>query len=85
MDELDLGSVANYSEMAKIMTPRPFTVEEGHRDRVGIDEWVAYEYAPVKRFYGEMGIGDWAEFEYFNDPHMIHMKGTLEFLKNHLA
>jgi dienelactone hydrolase len=85
MDEFDLGSVANHSEMAKLMAPRPFMVERGHRDGVGIDEWVAFEYAPVKRFYDEMGIGDKTEFEYFNGPHMMHMQGTLEFLRKHLG
>jgi dienelactone hydrolase len=85
IDEFDLGSVANHSEMAKMMAPRPFMVERGHRDGVGIDEWVAAEYAPVKRFYDEMGIGDRTEFEYFNGPHMLHMKGTLEFLRKHLG
>ena len=85
MDEFDLGSVANHSEMAKLMAPRPFMVERGHRDGVGIDEWVAAEYAPVKRFYDEMGIGDRTEFEYFNGPHMMHMQGTLEFLRKHLG
>ena len=85
IDEFDLGSVANHSEMAKLMAPRPFMVERGHRDGVGIDEWVAAEYAPVKRFYDEMGIGDRTEFEYFNGPHMMHMQGTLEFLRKHLG
>ncbi|MCX6619534.1 MAG: dienelactone hydrolase family protein [Acidobacteria bacterium] len=85
IDEFDLGSVANHSEMAKMMAPRPFMVERGHRDGVGIDEWVAGEYAAVKRFYDEMGIGDRAEFEYFNGPHMMHLEGTLEFLKKHLG
>jgi hypothetical protein len=85
IDEFDLGSVSNHSEMAKLMAPRPFMVERGHRDGVGIDEWVAQEYAPVKRFYDEMGIGDRTEFEYFNGPHMLHMQGTLEFLRKHLG
>jgi dienelactone hydrolase len=83
--EFDLGSVANHAEMAKMMAPRPFMVERGHRDGVGIDEWVAYEYAKVKRFYDEMGIGDRTEFEYFNGPHMIHGVGTVAFLRKHLG
>jgi len=85
MDGFGLRSVANHSEMAKLMAPRPFMVERGHRDGVGIDAWVAYEYAPVKRFYDEMGIGDQTEFEYFNGPHMMHLQGTLEFLRKHLG
>jgi len=85
IDEFDLGSVADHAEMAKMMAPRPFMVERGHRDGVGIDEWVAYEYAPVKRFYDEMGIGDRTGFEYFNGPHMMHLQGTLEFLRKYLG
>jgi dienelactone hydrolase len=83
--EFDLARVANHSEMAKMIAPRPFMVERGHRDGVGIDEWVASEYAKVKRFYDEMSIGDRTEFEYFNGPHMIHGVGTVEFLRKHLG
>ena len=36
--EFDLASVANHAEMAKMMAPRPFMVERGHRDGVGVDE-----------------------------------------------
>ncbi len=81
MDEFDLASVANHAEMAKIMAPRPFMVERGHRDGVGVDEWVTYEYAKVKRFYDEMGLPDRTAIEYFNGPHMIHAKGTVAFIR----
>jgi hypothetical protein len=81
--EWDLAHVANHAEMAKMMAPRPFMVERGHRDGVGVDEWVAYEYAKVKRFYDEMGIGDRTEFEYFNGPHKIHGVGTIAFIRKH--
>ncbi len=81
MDEFDLGSIANHAEMAKIMAPRPFMVERGHRDGVGVDEWVTYEYAKVKRFYDELGIPDRTAIEYFNGPHMIHAQGTIEFIR----
>lgn len=84
LPEFDLASVANHAEMAKMIAPRPFMVERGHRDGVGVDEWVASEYAKVKRFYDEMGIGDRTAFEYFNGPHMIHGVGTVEFLRQHL-
>ena len=33
------------------MAPRPFMVERGHVDGVAPDEWVAYEYSKVRRFY----------------------------------
>jgi dienelactone hydrolase len=83
--EFDLAHVANHAEMAKMMAPRPFMVERGHRDGVGVDEWVAYEYAKVKRFYDEMGIGGRTEFEYFNGPHKIHGVGTIAFIRKHFG
>jgi dienelactone hydrolase len=85
LPEFDLANVANHAEMAKMIAPRPFMVERGHRDNVGVDEWVAGEYAKVKRFYDEMDIGDRTAFEYFNGPHMIHGIGTVDFLRKHLG
>ncbi len=84
MLEFNLGNTFNYSEMAYLIAPRPFMVERGHRDGVGIDEWVAYEFAKVRRFYTFLGIGDRAEIEFFNGPHAIHGEATYEFLHRHL-
>src|SRR5262249_40195267 len=38
MPEFDLGNTFNYAEMAALIAPRPFMVERGHDDAVGIDE-----------------------------------------------
>ena len=84
MGEYNLGGVANHAELARLMAPRPFMVERGHRDGVGVDEWIAFEYAKVQRFYDEMGLGERARIEFFNGPHMIHGVGTVEFLKKYL-
>jgi hypothetical protein len=59
-------------------------VERGHKDGVGIDEWVAYEYAKVKRGYLRLGIPDRTTIEWFDGPHMINGKGTYEFLRKYL-
>jgi hypothetical protein len=67
-----------------LMEGRPFMVERGHRDGVGIDEQVSYEYAKVRRFYDELGIGDRTTIEYFNGPHQIHGVGTYQFLHKYL-
>jgi dienelactone hydrolase len=85
MPEFDLAHVASHAEMAMLMAPRPFMVERGHRDNVGHDEYVAYEYARVRRFYDEAGIGDRTAIEFFNGPHQIHAVGTLEFLRRWLG
>ncbi len=84
MPEFNLGHTFNYAEMANLMVPRPFMVERGHWDGVAKDEWVAYEYAKVRRRYDRLGIGDRTEIEWFNGPHKIHGVATFEFLHEHL-
>src|SRR5262249_7048866 len=54
MPEFNLGRTFNYAEMAALIAPRPFMVERGHDDGVGIDEWIAYEYAKVRRLYSRL-------------------------------
>jgi cephalosporin-C deacetylase-like acetyl esterase len=83
--EWNMGHIANYAELASLMTPRPFMVERGHDDGVAPDEWVAWEFAKVKRHYDRLGIGERAEMEVFNGPHTINGKGTFEFLRRHLG
>ena len=51
MIEFDFANVVNYAELGNLMAPRPFMVERGHFDGVAPDEWVAYEYAKIRRFY----------------------------------
>lgn len=84
MLEFNLANVVNYAELATLMAPRPFMVERGHTDGVAPDEWVAYEFARVRRRYDELGLGDRAEIEFFDGPHEIHGVGTFEFLRRHL-
>ncbi|WP_075089615.1 hypothetical protein [Verrucomicrobium spinosum] len=83
--EWNLGNTFNYAEMAALIAPRPFMVERGHDDGVGLDEWVAYEYAKVFRYYNKLGLGEKSRIEYFNGPHTIHGVGTFEFLERHLG
>ncbi len=84
MPYFDLGSTFNYAEMAYLMVPRPFMVERGHQDVVAPDEWVAYEYAKVRRLYDQLGIGDRTRIEFFDGPHTIHGRGTFDFLHEQL-
>jgi dienelactone hydrolase len=82
--EFDLGNTLNHSEMANLMTPRPFMVERGHDDGVSVDPWVAYEYSKVRRHYDLLGLADRTRIEFFNGPHTIHAVGTFEFLDHFL-
>lgn len=82
--EFNFANVADYAELAKLMAPRPFMVERGHNDGTSTDERVAAEFAAVKRFYGQLGIGERAEIEYFDGEHTVHGQGTFEFLARYL-
>jgi dienelactone hydrolase len=84
MPYFNMGSTFNYYEMASLMIPRPFMVERGHSDGVAPDEWVAYEYAKVRRLYDEFNLGDRTEIEFFNGPHTINGVGTFRFLEKQL-
>lgn len=84
MFEWNMGHVAGYAELASLMIPRPFMVERGHDDGVAPDEWVAWEYAKVRRVYDRLGLGDRTEMEVFDGPHTINGGGTFDFLHRHL-
>lgn len=84
MLEWNFANVTNYSDLATLMAPRPFMVERGHDDTVAPDEWVAYEYAKVRRAYTKLGIPDRTEIEFFNGPHSINGVGTFAFIRRHL-
>ena len=85
MPYFDMGSTFNYAEMVALLAPRPFMVERGHWDGVAPDEWVAYEYAKVRRMYDTLGLGDRTEIEFFDGLHEINGKGTFDFLHKHLS
>lgn len=84
MYEFDLGNTFNYAEMARLIAPRPFMVERGHDDGVGLDEWVAHEYARVRRDYSRLKIPERTEIEFFAGHHEIHGQGTFRFLARFL-
>ncbi|MEW4570283.1 hypothetical protein AB1L88_20645 [Tautonia sp. JC769] len=84
MYEWDLASGFNYAEMAALIAPRPFMVERGHSDGVAPDEWVAFEFAKVRRLYDTLGIGDRSEITFFNGGHLIKGEATFDFLARHL-
>jgi len=63
------GPYVQLRRMAALIAPRPSRWNAGHNDGVGLDEWVAYEYAKVHRFYERLGIGEATTIEYFDGPH----------------
>ena len=86
MLEFNLGHTYNYAEMANLIAPRPFMVERGHDDGVGIDEMIAYEYAKVRYLYAnKLKLPDRTAIEFSVGGHEIFLKGTLAFLERHLG
>jgi dienelactone hydrolase len=79
-----LNNRFSHAEMAALMAPRPFMVERGHDDGVGLDEWVAYEYAKVRRLYSRLHLPERTAIEFFAGGHEIHGQGTFAFLDKHL-
>jgi hypothetical protein len=84
MPYFNMGSTFSYAELAYLMIPRPFMVERGHADGVAPDEWVAYEYAKVRRLYDIACLADRTAIEFFNGGHSINGQATFEFLEKHL-
>jgi dienelactone hydrolase len=80
----NLGNTFGNAEKAYLMIPRPFMVERGHHDGVGMDRWVAAEYAKVRRLYAQLGISDRTEIQFFNGGHTILADRTFRFLHKHL-
>jgi hypothetical protein len=70
--------------MAALIAPRPFMVERGHDDPTARDEWVAFEYAPVRRLYDRLQIPERTAIEFFSGGHTINRTGTYDFLQKHL-
>jgi dienelactone hydrolase len=84
MPYFDMGSTFSYAELVNLMVPRPFMVERGHSDGVAPDEWVAHEYAKVRRTYDGLGLTKSTEIEFFNGGHTINGQATFDFLRRHL-
>ncbi len=84
MPYFNMGSTFDYAEMTYLMLPRPFMVERGHNDRVGRDQWVAYQYAKVRWLYAQLDLAEKTEIEFFNGGHTINGEGTFRFLHKHL-
>jgi dienelactone hydrolase len=82
--DFNRANTFNDAELANMMAPRSFMVERGHRDFVGPDEWVAYEYAKVRRHYAALGVPERTRIEFFSGSHEIRAEGTFEFLHRHL-
>jgi dienelactone hydrolase len=82
--EFNLANTFSYAEMAALIAPRPFMVENGYLDLVMPVEWASAEYAKLRKVYFYLGIPERIEMDYFDGPHRINGVATVKFLHRHL-
>jgi dienelactone hydrolase len=84
--EFDLGTTFNYGEMAALICPRPFMVEEFHHSGL-VAERNRGEFARVQLLYENLGIGPLARTAYygaFQSKSPYAQRETFDFLHEHL-
>ena len=82
--EFNLANTFSYAEMAALIAPRPFMVENGYLDLVMPVEWASAEYAKLRKVYFYLGIPERTELAYFDGPHRVDGVATVRFLHRHL-
>lgn len=84
--EFDLGNKFNYGEMAALICPRPFMVEEFHQSGLFAERNRA-EFARVQLLYENLGLPDRVRLSYYgaSDPSTPYVsRPTFDFLHEHL-
>lgn len=81
--EWNMANIASHAELAALgalLHPRPipFLVERGHRDKVGVDEWVEYEFARLKGYIKDPKL---RRLSYFDGEHRTDGAAAIPFLK----
>ncbi len=84
MPEFGLGETFGYAETGGPDRAAALHGRARPQRPRGLDEWVAAEYAKVRRLYDQLGIGDQTAIEFFNGGHTINGVGTFDFLHQHL-
>jgi hypothetical protein len=84
--EFDLGNTFNYGEMAALICPRPFMVEEFHHSGL-FAERNRGEFARVQLLYENLGISQRTRISYYESylPNLPYSdRESFEFLHEHL-
>ncbi|MFN8941314.1 MAG: hypothetical protein ACK5ZJ_16400, partial [Acidobacteriota bacterium] len=81
------ANVASHAELAAMAAllherPIPFLVERGHRDRVGTDEWVNYEFERLKKYVSDPEL---RRLAFFDGEHRTDGEAAIPFLKEVIA
>ncbi|MBM3763562.1 MAG: hypothetical protein FJW36_25430 [Acidobacteria bacterium] len=81
--EWNMANIASHAELAALGSmlhskPIPFLVERGHRDKVGTDEWVVYEFERLK---GYVKAPFNRRLAFFDGEHRTDGAAAIPFLK----
>ena len=81
--EWNMANIASHAELAALgiqlhAKPIPILVERGHRDTVGTDEWVEYEFRRLKSYAPKQGM---AGLAFFDGEHRTDGAAAIPFLK----
>ncbi|MBL8850986.1 MAG: dienelactone hydrolase family protein [Planctomycetaceae bacterium] len=85
--EFGLGSTFNYGDLAALICPRPFMVEDFHHHGIAADR-ARGEYGRVELLYENLGIADRTRYTHYagwNPPAEHGDRETFDFLHEQLA
>lgn len=84
--EWNMANIASHAELAAIGSrlhphPIPFLVERGHRDKVGTNEWVTYEFERLKAYVNDPKL---RRLTFFDGEHRTDGAVAIPFLKEYV-
>jgi dienelactone hydrolase len=85
--EFDLGSTFNYADLAALICPRPFMVEDFGGSGL-MARGVAAEFSAVQRLYDVLGLGGRVAmtlYPHFHSQTEYQPRKTFDFLQTHLG
>ncbi len=80
----NLANEFSDSDIASLICPRPFYIEQGSRDEVVWWPMAKEQFDIVRGYYRRLGLEDRAQMEVFEGVHEMHGGGSIEFLKRWL-
>ncbi len=75
-----LGTRFGQAELALMIAPRGFMVENGYYDTAVVTEQAGHEYAKIQRVYDLLGIGDRVKWGAHIGGHEVHLDTLLPYI-----
>jgi hypothetical protein len=81
-NQANLASHAELAALAPLLHKTPFLIERGHRDPVGEDKWVEYEFARLKQYVPSPRL---RQLAFFDGEHRTDGAAAIPFLKDSIT